>query len=428
MALVSLTRSALADSVTANVATRAADLADLATAGSVPQPIPFRDAISAQIVDESGEVLASTSDIDGQAPIATRRSGEAEIFTVPTLDGSSEEEERGKGEGPYAVAMSTAATSEGRVWAVAAASLGSAEDAADALVRPLGAGVPLLVALVAVTTWILVGRSLRPVRAMTEEAGRITASRLDRRIPVPGAGDEIAQLAETLNTMLDRLDSSMTRQRRFVADASHEFKSPVASLLTMAEVAADVPGGLTVGELAADVAAEARRLALLVDDLLTLARSDEGLFDLRSGVVDLSEVAAEQVAAVPHPRVRIDTSGVTPVTVSGDRRRLAQAVRNLLDNAIRYATHAVWMETGERDGLGFVLVADDGPGIAEENRARVFERFVRADDARGREEGGTGLGLSVVHAIVEGHGGHVEVVDDDRFPGAVFLVALPRNR
>lgn len=423
--LVSLTRSALVDSVRTSVATRSADLAELAAAGTVPVPIPLRDAISAQVIAASGAVVVSTPDIAGQAPVTRRRpvSAGSDEFTVPSLDGDEGGEP--DDEGPYAVAVTVAEAPGGKVAVVAASSLAHAEDAADALAGPLFVGVPSLVALVAGTTWILVGRALRPVRAMTEEADRITASRLDRRIPVPYTGDEIGLLGTTLNSMLDRLDASVKRQRQLVADASHELKSPVASLLTMAEVAGATPGWFSVSELAADVAAEARRLALLVDDLLTLARSDEGRFDLEIAPVDLAQVVSEQVAG--HPWGGFDVTGLASIVVPGDHRRLGQVVRNLLDNAARHASRTVWVETGERDGDAVLVVADDGPGIPPAERSRIFERFVRLDDARSREEGGTGLGLSVVRAIVEGHGGSVRVVDDDRFPGAVFAVTLPRE-
>lgn len=307
---------------------------------------------------------------------------------------------------------------------IVAASLAAVEETAAALVPLLIGGIPLLAIVVALTTWLLAGRTLRPVRAMTAEAGRITVTDLGRRIPLPGPNDEIRQLGETLNLMLDRLQRSVARQHRFVADASHELKSPVASLLTMAEVAFQNPERITMTRFTTDVGIEARRLALIVDDLLILASSDEGAFTLQPVSFDLAKLVAEETAHLAATGIEVNLDRATSSPVVADRRRIAQVVRNLVDNAARHAHRRIWIEIGLVEGAVELVVADDGPGIAKTDRERVFERFVRLDDSRSRAEGGTGLGLAVAQAIVHAHNGSIDIIDDPQYPGAVLRIRL----
>ena len=352
------------------------------------------------------------------------------VITLAKLDQSDDDQDQvgeGDDDGPFLTAI-TGIDGATPVKVIVAASLASVEDTAAALIPRLVGGIPLLAIVVAATTWMLAGRTLRPVRAMTAEADRITVTDLGRRIPLPAPDDEIRQLGETLNLMLGRLERSVARQRRFVADASHELKSPVASLLTMAEVASQHPERITPTRFTADVGIEARRLSLLVDDLLTLARSDEGAFTLEPVAFDLAQLITEETAHLAATPIEVNLERVTSSVVVADRRRMAQVVRNLVDNAARHAHSRIWIEVGQVDGGVELVVADDGPGIPQTDRERVFERFIRLDDARSRTQGGTGLGLAVAQAIVHAHGGTIHIVDDPRYPGAAILVRLPTSQ
>lgn len=287
----------------------------------------------------------------------------------------------------------------------------------------LAVSVPLVVLVVAAVTWWVVGRALRPVARIRAEVDAITADRLDRRVPVPASGDEIAALARTMNGMLDRLDAAATAQRRFVADASHELRSPLATIRQHAELGQAHPEATSVTELADVVHDEGLRMQGLVDALLLLARLDERAA-LHREPVDLDDLAFAEAARLRAAGVTVDVSGVGAGRVEGDPRLLAQLVRNLVDNAARHTRSRVALSVTERDGLATLTVADDGAGIPPEERARVFERFVRLDEARARDAGGSGLGLAIVRAIVEAEGGQV-TVDDGPLGGARFTVTMP---
>lgn len=425
--VVTVARSQLVQGVEAIVVARSQDLAQLAITGDLPLVLPASQSTSAQVV-VGGRVVASTADIEGQSPILSDESvpASAQVLTVSSLDGGGQEGEDGDDDdGPYLVAVVPIAGDDQAMTVIVAGSLTSVEAATSALTPLLFGGVPVLVLVVGVTTWVLVGRSLRPVREMTQEASRISVTDMGRRIPVPESNDEIRLLGETLNRMLGRLENSVLIQRRFVADASHELKSPIASILTMAEVAALSPDRVDVVAMAADLGGEARRLALLVEDLLTLAQSDEQGLRLELSDFDLAKMLWEESAHLASSRVRVRLLATGPVRAVGDQRRLAQAVRNLVDNAVRHARDTIWLGVEEIDGTIRVVVADDGPGVAMVDRDRIFERFTRLDDARARDGGGSGLGLPVVRTIAEAHDGSVRVVEDDRFPGAAFQILLP---
>lgn len=426
---IALTRANLTRSLETVVSSRSQDIAGLVVSGGLSRTIPSVRGTSAQVIDASGTVIASTLDIEGQQAVTTDTvpAGALRLTEVTALDASGEQEvgDNHDEEGPYLMAVTGAASGNGVYQVVVVGSLASVNRAIATLIPMLAVGIPLLVMIGALMTWGLVGRSLRPVGKMIAQAEGITLAKLDRRIDVPDSQDEIRHLAETLNGMLDRLESSVARQRRFVSDASHELKSPVASLLTMAEVVESARAQIDMKEFAGDVAGEARRLALLVEDLLTLSRADEDHFQLDCTSFDLAELVREEVGSKAVSGVSFDVSGLAATYVHLDRRRMRQLARNLLDNATRHADKRVWVESGGGSGSSYLLIADDGPGIPKSRREEIFDRFVRLDDARSRAAGGTGLGLAVVKAIVEAHGGTVHVVDDDRFPGAVLRIDLP---
>jgi signal transduction histidine kinase len=287
----------------------------------------------------------------------------------------------------------------------------------------LAVAVITVTALVAGITWWVVGRALRPVARIRAEVDDITADRLDRRVAVPPSGDEIAALAGTMNRMLDRLDAAATAQRRFVSDASHELRSPLATIRQHAEVAQLHPEATSVDDLAEVVHDEGLRMQELVDALLLLTRLDERAV-LQRDDVDVDDLALAEAKRLRAGGAVVDASGVHAARVRGDARLLGQLVRNLADNAARHARTAVSIGVLERDGQVLLTVDDDGAGVPIGERERIFERFVRLDEARARDAGGSGLGLAIVRAVAEAEGGSVRV-EDSPLGGARFAVALP---
>jgi signal transduction histidine kinase len=304
---------------------------------------------------------------------------------------------------------------------VVTGSLEDVEDSVRALRNGLLLAVPVTTAVLAGLVWLLAGRVLRPVDRLRAEVDRISDQRLDRRVPEPATGDEIARLARTMNAMLDRLSDAAERQRSFVADAAHELRTPLARIRTQLEVDRAHPGTAEPAATSASVLAETERLQRLVDDLLLLARSDAGAGALRgAGPVDLDEVVAEQARGRP----LVDCGAVLPVQVAGDRTQLERAVANVLDNAVRHARTRVTVALAEADAAAVLTVADDGPGIPAAARESIFERFGRIDPARAVDDGGAGLGLSIARDIAVRHGGRL-VLDDDGTPGARFVFTFP---
>ena len=287
----------------------------------------------------------------------------------------------------------------------------------------LAVAVVAVVALVAAVTWWVVGRALRPVERIRAEVDDISADRLDRRVAVPPSGDEIAALAGTMNRMLGRLDAAAAAQRRFVSDASHELRSPLATIRQHAELAQLHPDATSIDDLAGVVHDEGLRMQELVDALLLLTRLDESPVTHQEAV-DLDDLAVAEITRLRGGGVKVDGSGIHAARVRGDVRLLGRLVRNLADNAARHARSAVAIGVLERDGQVLLTVDDDGPGVPAAERERIFERFVRLDEARARDAGGSGLGLAIVRAIAEAEGGSVGV-EDSPLGGARFSVVLP---
>lgn len=314
---------------------------------------------------------------------------------------------------------------------VAARSLDEASAASSASLVTLGVAIPVALLVLGVTTWLVVGRALRPVESMRREVDTVTAQNLSHRLPDPGGNDEIARLARTLNGMLDRLDSSATAQRRFVGDASHELKTPLATIRQHAEVALLHPGSIDGAALAGTVLGEEARLTALVQGLLVLARADEGALGVTRRPVDLDDLVVAESARLRgvapsdgRGPLSVDATAVGPARVDGDEGLLGQVVHNLVANAARHADTRVAVALDERDGRAVLTVDDDGTGVAEADRERVFERFVRLDEARARDSGGSGLGLAIVREIVRVHGGSVSITTSP-LGGARFVVDLP---
>jgi len=313
------------------------------------------------------------------------------------------------------------ATQQGDSTLIAERSIGDVNRTVHSITDDLLLGVPLLVAAIAALAWYLTGRALRPVELIRAEAASITGSTIHRRVPEPDTSDEVGRLAHTMNAMLDRLEESSTRQRQFVADASHELRSPVAAIRAQLEVALRRGDQADWPRIARRVLDEDQRLEGAVGELLELARVEEEA-PANPVEVDVDDLVLEETTRVrPVP---IDTSRVSAGRVLGNPRQLSRVVRNLLDNASSHARSraAVAVSTGE--GSVWLVVDDDGPGIPAEDRERVFDRFTRLDEGRGRAGGGAGLGLAMVRAIAEGHGGSV-YIDEAPLGGARFVVRLP---
>jgi signal transduction histidine kinase len=322
---------------------------------------------------------------------------------------------------PRVVARRTIATAQGQITLVAERSLDEVDRTVDSITRVLVFGVPTLVLLIAVLTWWLAGLALHPVEAIRAEAAAITGSTIHRRVPEPATDDEVGRLARTMNSMLDRLEESSLRQRRFVSDASHELRSPVAAIRAPLAVALRRGDRADWPEVARRVLDEDERLEEAVDELLELARAEEAA-EVPRTEVDLDEVVLDETRR--SRRVPIATSRVSAGRVLGSAPQLARVVRNLLDNAGRHAESKIEVSLGTHEGTVYLVVDDDGPGIQASEREHVFDRFARLDEGRARDAGGVGLGLSMVRAIIERHGGTVSV-SDAPLGGARLLVRIP---
>ena len=306
--------------------------------------------------------------------------------------------------------------------------VGAGSEAVESTVKTvlelLAGAAPIVIAVSAAATYLLVGRSLRSVDAIRTRVADISASDLGERVPVPNNFDEISALAVTMNEMLARIEAGHDAQRRFVGYASHELRSPVTAILSALDVAAAHPEFLNEELATSTLRPEARRMESLVEDLLLLARADERGLTLRCRDVDLDDVAySEMDRLLRETELTIDAD-LVPTRLIGDPGGLSRVLRNLLENAARHATSRIELRVHPDGGNAVLTVADDGPGIPEADRARVFDRFVRLDTARARSGGGTGLGLAIVSEVVAAHGGIVSI-GDRAGGGALMTVQLP---
>ncbi|MGW4118297.1 sensor histidine kinase [Nocardia sp. NPDC004711] len=322
------------------------------------------------------------------------------------------------------VSAHTLSAPDGRYLVLVAGDSESAEHAVKRVAVLVAVGGPLVVAAAALATYLLVGRSLRSVEEIRSRVAGIGAAGLSERVPVPVARDEIARLAETMNDMLARIEAGHAAQRRFVGDASHELRSPLAAVTAALELARDRPEVLDAELIGGTLLPETERMRHLIEDLLTLAAADESGLDMRTGDVDLDDLAGEQAAALRARGGRTVRTAIEAVRIRGDQPKLARALRNIVDNAAAHARSTVAV-TVQRDGdSARVLVDDDGPGIPAADRERVFGRFVRLEADRARATGGSGLGLAIVAEIVAAHGGSVRI-GESPWGGARFVIDLP---
>ncbi|MEU5155088.1 HAMP domain-containing sensor histidine kinase [Glycomyces sp. NPDC021274] len=365
--------------------------------------------------DDDGEG-SETSSIDAPTTTAAGGSvGSSIAYETVNLPGD---------EPSYRFASLIARTPDGGTYAVySGASLETQEEAVDSVGAIMAWALAPLLLVVAVVTWLVVRRALRPVRAIQTELIEIMGGDLSRRVPVPASRDEIHSLARTTNMTLEALDLSVEQQRRFVADASHELRSPLAILRTQLEIAKEHPELLDLDATLGDVT----RLQDLASDLLLLARLDAGERPPHVAV-PFTELVREEVArraATDRVPVRLDVE--EDLSVWGVRGHLARAVGNLLANAQRHAAGQVSVRLAAEDDVWLRLdVADDGNGVPKGQRRRIFDRFVRLDESRSRDEGGAGLGLAIVQDVALEHHGMIYVLDAPE-GGALFRLALRRN-
>jgi signal transduction histidine kinase len=277
--------------------------------------------------------------------------------------------------------------------------------------RLLVIGVPVLLVLACGTVWLVAGRALRPVEQIRGAVTAITSADLSQRVPEPGTDDEIGRLARTMNDMLARLDDAATQQRRFVADASHELRSPLTAIRTGLEVGLAHPDRAPWPQIARRAVRQSQRLEQLIAQLLVLARADAHQLAARRQPVDLAVLLADLRTATPAPGISIDLSVPPRTATTGNPEDLSRMFRNLLDNAVRYARRRVLVTAAAGPDGVVVQIADDGPGIPAEERERVFGRFVRLDASREHSSGSAGLGLAIAREIAAAHGATIVLTE-----------------
>ena len=283
------------------------------------------------------------------------------------------------------------------------------------LMTSLVISFPLLLLMTGGLIWIGMGLALAPVESIRRRVDAIAASDLSQRVPPTGGDDEIARMARTVNAMLDRLEASSQFEQEFVSNASHELRSPLTTLLATTERASKDPSHANWSEVGEIVMREGRRLETLIDDLAWLARHDEHRAEIQGVDVDLDDLLFDEGHRVRLlSELSVDTTRVQPTRVTGDPAMMKRMIRNVVDNATRYATEELRFDSHYDGDEAVVIVADDGEGIDVSQSGRFFERFIRSDPARARQSGGTGLGLAIVTEIVERHGGSARFVPTDR--------------
>ena len=386
----------------------------------LPNPIPMPVAAGVprvQVIDAAGKVVSGDPVSAGAPPMLGLAQGKT--GQVVSVSNPANLPER------RAAVLAVRVTGPaGPVTVVVADSIDPADDSTRQAVR-LSVILGLIsLAAIGTVAWLTVGRTLRRVERLRAQVAAVTASGdLGRRVPETGS-DELARLGLTMNEMLDALARSAERQRRFVADAAHELRTPIAGLSASLEVAVSHPDLTRDRSWIQELADGHRRLGHLVNDLLVLA-SLEGDAPKRRDPVDLAGVVTDATRRSVPPGVRLRAGRVDRAMVPGDATQLTRVVTNLVDNALRYARGTVDVTLKAQGAQAVISVVDDGPGIAPADRERIWDRFVRLDDDRSRTSGGTGLGLALVKELVTAHGGSVSVTGPADRPGAVFIVRLP---
>ena len=371
-----------------------------------------------QVVGPDGTILALTQGLAGEVRL--------DVFTPPPVGHqlartTSAARLGTAGHDRYRVVARTVRFGLDWVTVYAASSLRPADHVVHALAIGLWLVIPILVALAALATWFLTGRALRPVEVMRRELDEVQSAGTEQRLAPHRRAAELDRLADTLNGMLDRISESDSIRRQFLADASHELRSPLASARTMLEVGLAYPDRTEWADTAAEVMIEVERLQRLAGELLALARVDGGERALKRERVELGAMVAAEVQRSNDDRVALHVTSSAEVFV--DRDLVVRVLRNLLDNARRHAHSRVTVSVAGGSGVATVQVHNDGDEIPEAERDLIFEPFTRLDNGRARDEGGAGLGLSIARRIAEAHGGTLVAVDTAK--GTAFSFTLP---
>jgi signal transduction histidine kinase len=381
-----------------------------AARGTFPRPLPasiLDPAAQAQVLAPDGTVLAATRNLAGQPALYTLAPGS----TTPVRTQAGDRilpndltvypEHATVGGRPVTIITTTRTYLQSQI--------------KQTFAWLLAIGVPVLLVLACGTVWLVTGHALRPVEQIRAAVTAITSADLSQRVPEPGTDDEISRLARTMNDMLARLDDAAARQRRFVADASHELRSPLTAIRTGLEVGLAHPDRAPWPEIAHRAVRQSQRLEQFIAGLLVLAKADAHQLAARRQPVDLAALLADLRAATPAPGISIDLAVPPGTTTTGNPEDLSRMFRNLLDNAVRYARHRVLVTvriTGAARPDGVVVeIADDGPGIPAEERERVFGRFVRLDASREQASGSAGLGLAIAREIATAHGATIVLTE-----------------
>ncbi|MBG0830007.1 HAMP domain-containing protein [Planomonospora sp. ID67723] len=432
--MIGVLGQALIATIDDSIYQRAREIVSQADAGQVPDELASPDGVLIQVIDSAGRITHATTGTDRLVPLLDAAERSAAI---------AEKRARFLHGGPYGIPhmlrVRVLSADEGRT-VIAARPFSEVETSLRTAGHVLFVGTPLLLVLLAGVSWVIIGRTLRPITALRRGAEEITGTARSRRLPVPESRDEVHSLATTLNAMLDRLERADARQRALVSDAAHELRSPLASIRLQLEVALGHPGGQDDWrETAEGVLEDTTRLTRLAEDLLALARLDErggalarrepvGLDDLvpqtleRYGGAVVFRIGGGPAARPGDPAGNGSRAG-DPIVVAGDALDLGRVLVNLVDNALRHTAAPVVVELRAQGADALLTVTDDGPGIPEADRERVFDRFTRLDSARSRDEGGAGLGLAIVRETVNAHGGAVHL--EDASPGLRAVVRLP---
>ena len=416
--LVLLVHRSLVGSLDAAGLARAHDVGALATAGRLQGTVASTGEESSvvQVLGPTGKILAASPNITGEAPMLASppRRRHEQVQTrhgLPIADTGQ----------AFRVVAEPVQLPTGPGWVYVATSLAQIELTTTRLAVLLGAGLPVLLVVVAAATWRAVGRALRPVERIRASAAKISGTEPGARLPVPTSQDEIARLAHTMNAMLARIDGALARQREFVGDASHELRSPLAALQAEIDVALTHPGQDHPTAVLTCLAAQTEKMAKLLDGLLFLARADEHAPQLGHTPVDLDELVLAEARRLRATGATVTLSGPDAARVHGSSTELTRLLHNLGDNAATHAASTINLGLHINDDHAVLTVTDDGPGIPPEDRDRIFERFTRLDQARART-GGTGLGLAICKQIVQRHNGKINVETNI---GTRFVVQLP---
>ena len=359
-----------------------------------------------QIIDASGRVAAASDPKAAQVPLTGLRPppGQAQAQDVSSLPNIGNDDD-------FHVVAAGVQVGSAAYTVVVASSVQVQTDTVVTVAWFLLAATPLLLAIVAVSVWLLVGRSLKQVERIRGQVARINADHLDGRVDVPRTNDELEALALTMNMMLERLQSSDREQRRFVSDASHELRSPLATLSAGVEIAAADPSGAMWTQMKEVLAGETDRMRYLVEDLLTLAKANDGGLTIEDAEVDLDDVVDQEIRRLRSASRHQVSAELTPVRIRGDARRIGQVLRNVLDNAERHALSRIRVALRTTDAGAVITVDNDGDPVPKAERTRIFERFVRLDESRSREGGGSGLGLAIAAGIMAAHHGTVRAAE-----------------